>query len=420
VSGIAPRTGDLQAFATKGIGRGAQCIDVIQSQKMTPVQFVVWADENGVSSDEIAAGLGYVGADWPDLARATPLMAALAHRIGEDSAALAEYPPETRSLVAIQFGREGREGLAEAILGELTDAEYASMSDGMLYELPRCLQWPSTDLAAAMLARHGELHPERRPRLCVDLREIFEEGLRSEAVRDHVVPFAASALEALPPTDYWEDCLWLLICAYQQFGEHEEAIRNGQYWLERVHAMGVPPDYRDYCFVEGLIFDSMVAAGRGQEAAALMRTVLRECAAGSSSERDARRCLLRLVGEQPDLGPIPELPAHCTAVQPDQWLLTCDVRETVIRPVTIRGNALLTVSGATCDFEFGQVTVLPKRIHDLVMVQHVELKLSGGIPQGTHTGAICITTNDPERPTIEVPVVIEARINGHGPAQTVP
>jgi hypothetical protein len=405
--------GELSGISPEAVAKGGLCLTAIEERGLTPEEFVQWALENDIAAKDVAAAFGILGvaAFWRD-ADSTVLAAlgaGLAALVGEDLAAASQLAPEARSLLAVHLVRGGRTATARRVLDSITQQEFARLAEGARYHLPRAMQETAPELSVMVLERHAQLRPKLKRRLCLDLIEAGKHLTDREVVESKLIPFAVSALEDMPPTDFWTEPLWALIAAYQFLGDHERALQEGRKWLEVVEEMGVSAERRAAPLYEYLFYDSLVELGRIEETAEMLLGVMRRSGPGSYQDRWARGRLLLLAGEHPGLGPFEELPAHLESVTPPAIAVTCDFGETSATRVEVRGNTLLSITKAVCSLEFAEVTVMTSTVQNTRRTHPIRVAFGPAMPHGKHEGSLVVETSDPAQPVVEIAVNVCVR-----------
>jgi len=407
VSGAAPRTGDLQAFATKGIGRGAQCIDVIRAKRMTPKQFVAWADENGITTDEIVAAMQYSGIDWPELApESMPLAAALHARIGDELTGIADLPMIARLLLATYFGKQHRDDDVQRVYSAITDDELKAEPKRNLHCASSHLMDDAPMTALGVLERYAVVLRERAL-LCTEFRVACAWGrLPRETVRDRLIPFAQQAIREMPPTDHWLNAFQALVWGHRRLGDEAAALREGRECIQRARDLGVTANSPE--LLRASLAVGQLCASTGQVTAAVktLSDVVATCPTGSYTSRRAQAALITLARSHPVVGPASILPPRFERVSPEEMAIEAQVGKTERAAVELRGGPTFSVLDARCTLPFIATRVAAPQIGEADAVQLVELSVRPTAGLGDERGTLIVTTNDAGNPTVVVPVKV--------------
>ena len=101
------------------------------------------------------------------------------------------------------------------------------------------------------------------------------------------------------------------------------------------------------------------------------------------------------------------MPAKFTRVWPENVAVRVRLGEQTARSVTVRGNSTFEVLGASCTLPFVSPTVGHKTLARRGSSYEVQLALGPAEKPGSSDDTVVIETNDPQRPTVAVPVVVD-------------
>ena len=370
VSGAAPRTGDLQAFATKGIGRGAQCIDVIRTERMTPKQFISWADENGITTDEIVAAMQYSGIDWPELApESMPLAAAISARIGDELTGMESLPMMARLLLATYFGKLGRDDDVRKVYAAISDEEIRAAPRRHLYCVTSRLIHHVPVVALDVIERCAAVVPEDRRLLTREFAVACLGIGGQDIVRHRLIPYCTEALEQMPPMADWGTALSILLSAYQMVGDDEAAAAEGLNWLRVAVEKGAGTESGEYLDAKLAVARSCLRSGRMDELARLVPPAY-------EMTRPSRTTVRVRVGQQGD---------------------------TKMRVI---GTCSLQVIGVASDSEWLHAELAGTSTVGLQTSWHIAVNTTPLQTAPAKPGTVHVRTNDPAAPTIEIPVEV--------------
>ncbi|HCU35312.1 MAG TPA: hypothetical protein DGT21_07550 [Armatimonadetes bacterium] len=370
VSGAAPRTGDLQAFATKGIGRGAQCIDIIRAEHMTPEQFIAWADENGITTDEIVAAMQYSGIDWPELApESMPLAAALHARLGAELAGIEDVPMAARLLLATYFGTQHRDDDVRKVYAAISDEEIRAEPRRHLYCVTSRLIHHVPVVALDVIERYATVVPEDRRLLTREFAVACLGIGGQDIVRHRLIPYCTEALEQMPPMAEWGTALSILVTAYHMVGEDARGSEQGLGWLRVAEDLGAETEGADYSDAKLAVARSCLRSGRMDELARLVPPAY-------EMTRPSRTTVRARVGQQGD---------------------------TKMRVI---GTCSLQVIGVASDSEWLHAELAGTSTVGLQTSWHIAVNTTPLQTAPAKPGTVHVRTNDPAAPTIEIPVEV--------------
>ena len=398
---------DMKGLDPRVMAMGGKCADTIQQENMSIEEFVAWTHEERLTKEDIVAAMQYSGIDWPELdPESMPLAAALLDRIGDNLEGIDKFPMIPRLLLATYLGKLGRDDDVKKVYAATTDNELLAHRRRDLHCVSSHLMDDAPHVALDILERYGEVLSERRL-LCLEFRITCRRIGDKEIVEKELIPFAQEALEAMPPTDYWDNAIGSLIWGYQFIGDHEEALAEGSKWLQKVDDLGVSPTSTQALHLMMRLAGSYAQIGQINEAADMLRGAIR--GGSESSAETAQPGLLKLAQDHPDIGEVEILPPKLKRVWPEKIAVRLRAGEEANRIVIITGNSSFHVTIAGCEVPWLRAAIGERQLGEgrARASYQVELSLGPADKVASYESPLLIQTNDPAKPTVQVPIAIE-------------
>ncbi len=224
-----------------------------------------------------------------------------------------------------------------------------------------------------------------------------------DAYCEEIIPWAEEALARPGSESMWGHAIYGLVYSYATCGETERAISRGQYWLEEARKRDLPLDY----VAKGAVALARMLTYTDEypRGADMLRRIVRD--GDSAMAGLAQFHLLRVAKTHPDVGDVIIIPPKIHTTDPATLTVSLTDAPGTGSHITLRGSHTLNVEHVTCDVPF--VRVVPPKVMEapaIGTIWTVEVVTDTHAERKAITGVIVIRTNDPERPTIRVPLAV--------------
>ncbi len=344
-----------------------------------------------------------------------PVCGALWGALGEDLDACLKLPYATRIYMATYLGVLERPDDTKALVNSLENPDAMALGAD-IYHVSNQLadHEQKSELVAIWAWKKGATlrGPEDQAfvcrhttRSCYPLRRAGDK----DVFRREIIPWAEEALARPGSESRWGHAISGLVQAYVMSYEAEKGIARARYWLEEAETRGLPFDHVDEGVLE--LARQLRHTDDYQDAADMLRRVVRE---GDHMVSGLAQFNLVLLGrDHPDVEDVIIIPAQVRAVDPPA--LTISLADEVPTPtrITVRGSYSFVIESVACDVPFvtlsrpsGAAYTQRGGNDHLGSFWTVEVTLDTDMEAKATTGEVTFSTNDPDKPTIRVPLEI--------------
>lgn len=395
--------GDADAVARAGVA-------LSHAREMGAEDFVAWVHEEGVTAEVLTAALAMAGQkredNYPVLSpECAAMSAALADLAGEDLSNLDAIPTFGRLWVAIHYAIERNEDAAGAAFDSITDEELVTLPRVPAVMTIAHLMHQVPGASVVAIERYA-IATDQRVAWCSDLMFACTRVGTVDIIRAELLPYARSALEAMPPADRGCEALQALLCGYQCVDDHGRAATEGLRWLRALDSLGADIDSAAARRCRTSVAVSLAALGQNQKAADMLREVIGSSPPWSAIAGSAQSELLRLGQEHPEVGAARLLDPTLRSVWPEAITVSLRPGETASRAITVKGNATFDVTAVACDIPSVAASVTGERSLGGESAWRVDMAACDDAVAGRYTGWLDVTTNHAAPGPVRVPVEV--------------
>lgn len=399
--------GSIEGLDRETLAQAGQILAMIRERGMSAEQFAAWTAEHRPAPEVLSAAVAMVGFHRQDnyptpQPEALAIASGLAVLAGDDLAEVETIPPFGRLWLAILLGSRGDDA------GALT--AFDSMSDGQLIALPRqttimaiahmIRDVPPTAIAA--IERYAHVTHEEAA-WCGDLAVACKRSCSDTLLRTELLPWAEQALEvAEGPADRLAALFGLFVASdllrspetYRLALSQFVAYRHQQRMIDTTEA--------------ALLLAAANAATTNGDLTTAVSVLRGLVEAGPSQMRGhAAARLVALLDVQGGPTATDVIPPRVVSARPSE--LSVRLPQGIPRRVTaaICGSASLSLTSVGCSVEGTNAELGERVLWDQGSMWLVTIALGDTLAPGTHRGSLTVTTNDPTRSEVSIPLRAE-------------